>query len=602
MAGITWLHLSDWHQAGKDFDRQIVREALLQDIRNRTAISADLEHVDFIVFSGDLAHGGKAGEYEAAFEYLLDPIRQLAGLEPEQLIVVPGNHDIDRDLLELVPCEIARPFKDRVEVNRWLQQSPRHRSRLLEPFEAFTASVSRHLAPNRSADAHVVRMEAGRSTIAVLALNSAIMCGRNKDQNGVVNDEKQLVVGEPQVQSVLKDAEGAQLVIGVLHHPFEWLAPFDRTRVEETMFRRCHFILCGHQHEPKINFISGSDGSYVIVPAGASYDRRDTAETRYMNSYNFVHLDLDAGEGTGYLRRWSDQRGEWIKHEDAVGDGLFHFALPKEHRRRPAQVTAIKPRTFSGAQMRTFHDQQYVLVPSGPFWMGTRSNKSFPGMPVDQLGREQPARRVTVADFYIGRFPVTNAQYERFVRATGHGIPFRDDPRSRHMGWDPTTGRYPPGRSDHPVVMVSWHDAVAFCRWLGGRLPTEAQWEKAARGGRSLEWPFGDLWNEQFCNSSELKYEDTTTVGTFSPHGDSRFGIADLAGNVMEWCSTLYRSYPYRPEDGRESPDTPAQRVVRGGAWALDRVAARCAFRHGVNPSDHGPTIGFRVVFDDIPV
>jgi formylglycine-generating enzyme required for sulfatase activity len=142
----------------------------------------------------------------------------------------------------------------------------------------------------------------------------------------------------------------------------------------------------------------------------------------------------------------------------------------------------------------------------------------------------------------------TNTQYQAFVRATGHDAP---------PHW--AEGRIPPGRSNHPVVCVTWHDAVEFCDWLRAeteqpfRLPTEAEWEKAARGTGGRIYPWGDdPPDEDRCNFNG-HVEDTTPIGRYSPQGDSPYRCADVAGNVSEWCHSLYRSYPYHAGDGREN-------------------------------------------------
>ena len=111
MTGITWLHLSDWHQRGKDFDRTVVRDALLQDIRDRAQIDPRLTQVEFIVFSGDLAFSGQKTEYEAVREHLLDPVLRATGLSSDRLFIVPGNHDLDRNLFEMLPSALEQPFK-----------------------------------------------------------------------------------------------------------------------------------------------------------------------------------------------------------------------------------------------------------------------------------------------------------------------------------------------------------------------------------------------------------------------------------------------------------------------------------------------------------
>ncbi len=133
MSRLTWLHLSDWHQKSKEFDRQVVIAALIQDIKGRMAISPDLERIDFIIFSGDVAFSGKPEEYEAAKTELFDPLLKACGLKPNRLLIVPGNHHLDMDEFKLLPADLSRPLTSEAEVQSWLTDK-RKRSRLLEPF------------------------------------------------------------------------------------------------------------------------------------------------------------------------------------------------------------------------------------------------------------------------------------------------------------------------------------------------------------------------------------------------------------------------------------------------------------------------------------
>jgi len=135
MGGLTWLHLSDWHQGSKDFDRQVVRDALISDIKNRTDISQNLEKIDFIVFSGDVAFSGKPDEYEFAKEELFEPLLKACNLSSEKLFIVPGNHDLDRDKFELLPASLSRPLESEIEAKKWLFDSEK-RSEALKPFKA----------------------------------------------------------------------------------------------------------------------------------------------------------------------------------------------------------------------------------------------------------------------------------------------------------------------------------------------------------------------------------------------------------------------------------------------------------------------------------
>jgi formylglycine-generating enzyme required for sulfatase activity len=214
----------------------------------------------------------------------------------------------------------------------------------------------------------------------------------------------------------------------------------------------------------------------------------------------------------------------------------------------------------------------------------------------DSLTPESPQHSVSVSDFYISRYPVTNEEYKEFVDAKNYPVHIQDDEFSRNYNWSLQDRTYPPGKQDYPAPMVSWRDAQAYCDWLGVRLPTEAEWEIAARGTDGREWPWGD-WEKGRCNCGDSL--DIVPVGQFAGHGDSPYGVSDMAGNVFEWCSSLFRPYPYRADDGRENLEADGLRVVRGGAAGPGILKSRCAFRQGNKPDDYGFSIGFRVVLTD---
>lgn len=194
---------------------------------------------------------------------------------------------------------------------------------------------------------------------------------------------------------------------------------------------------------------------------------------------------------------------------------------------------------------------------------------------------EAPRHRVPCPAFRIGRTPVTNAEYRLFVEASGHPAPSH---------WP--KGELPAGRELHPVTYVSWSDALAFCRWAGGTLASEVQWERAARGDDDRTWPWGD--EPPTDDRATLGKTDTSPVG-LHPRGASPFGVLDMAGNVWEWTSSALRPYPYDAGDGREDEKSPDPRVVRGGAYSHGPGDVRCSYRHGMLPGVVDHYVGLRL-------
>jgi formylglycine-generating enzyme required for sulfatase activity len=257
----------------------------------------------------------------------------------------------------------------------------------------------------------------------------------------------------------------------------------------------------------------------------------------------------------------------------------------EELQRRPSAVM----------ERRLPFEPEMILIPAGEFLMG-----SDPSVDKDARDNEQPQHTLYLPDYYMARTPVTNTQYAAFVQATGHRQP---------KFWK--GGKPPRGKEDHPAVYVSWYDAMAYCRWLAevtGKpycLPSEAEWEKGARGSDGRIYPWGNQWDAERCNSKEGGKGDTTPVGAY-PEGASPYGLLDMAGNVWEWTRNLWSTsfkYPYDPADGREDLEAPSVilRVLRSGAFDDNKRLVRCAYRRG-NILDNFPwRHGFRVVMSPAP-
>ena len=335
---LTWLHLSDWHQNGKEFDRTVVRDALIKDIENRTSISANLAEIDFIVFSGDVAFGGRPEEFEAAVDQLFNPLLEASGVGRERIFIVPGNHDLDRTAFDLLPAPLLKPLESDEEIQNWIIDI-RKRERLLDPFHAFKEFVTDYTGQIQPDFANIRKWQIKRKSIALLGINSSWMCGRKKDTKGNIDDKGSVIVGEWQIYDPIKQISDAELKIGILHHPFDWLAEFDCNRVEGRLMQECNFILLGHQHKQRVNVMHSTSGDCVIIPAGACYNRRIAENPLYTNSYNFVHLDFNAGKGVVFLRRWSEPGTRWVEDIDSCGGGKFEFQLPELENENSTIVT-----------------------------------------------------------------------------------------------------------------------------------------------------------------------------------------------------------------------------------------------------------------------
>jgi formylglycine-generating enzyme required for sulfatase activity len=257
-----------------------------------------------------------------------------------------------------------------------------------------------------------------------------------------------------------------------------------------------------------------------------------------------------------------------------------------------------------------------VTVPAGAFVMGNSgaNNALFIELGVPafvKLGIAEsdaatflqaatPQQTIEVAGFAISRYPITNQQYAHFVAATGHAPP------EHWRGPQP-----PPELRNHPVVFVSWYDALVYCQWRSQvegrlfRLPTEAEWEKAALGKTGTLFPWGNELHTSYLNNYQTGVGKTSSVGIFAA-GISPYGCFDMAGNVYEWTSSLWGNdawhptfrYPYQPGDGREELNAPATiyRVLRGGAYYLNHVFTSCTYRDRDLPTNRGRSLGFRVV------
>lgn len=339
------------------------------------------------------------------------------------------------------------------------------------------------------------------------------------------------------------------------------------------------------------------------------YDERHRAQQMYgtPRARTIYDDDLDSEPEAGPTTR--SRRGRRRTERDAARDWMrqqeeFRRAEEFMRRQREAAAQAERERREAEEHARRAARDRYpraqrqvdrlsllfkpglwttlVCIPAGEFLMGSDPLRDVLAQP-----SERPQHLVRLSEYFISQYPVTYEQYQIFLQATQ---------AERLL-------EYPRERAMHPVVNVSWDEAVAFCNWLNSpgwkfRLPTEAEWEKAARGSDGRLYPWGDTWDISRANADDLA-DATTPVGLFSPAGDSPFGLADMSGNVWEWCADRYDPDEYAQRQVILNPTGPLLGdgvVIRGGAFDSTQKHARCAHRNWHYPFKRRNNIGFRVV------
>jgi formylglycine-generating enzyme required for sulfatase activity len=271
-------------------------------------------------------------------------------------------------------------------------------------------------------------------------------------------------------------------------------------------------------------------------------------------------------EGLSFLTAWRDDivtstvSGEPDPHSVRI-EVTSHANVDKHVDRLKSLPDKLSPPINSQYLPNIYiHEKtgiEFVHVPAGPFI----------------YGEGETQRMIELPEFWISRAPVTNAQYRRFIDATHH---------LSNSYWRAV--KHPESKSNDPVVYVNWIDAKSFCEWAGVSLPTEEQWEKAARGADGRAYPWGDdPPTVAHCNFAR-NLNDTTPVGTFSPKGDSPYGCIDMAGNVWEWTDP-----PYEQADRFYG-------ILKGGSWVNHPKDCKCMLRNTISLYEGSANIGFRVL------
>jgi formylglycine-generating enzyme required for sulfatase activity len=400
----------------------------------------------------------------------------------------------------------------------------------------------------------------------------------------------------------------------------------------------------GRRLTPRFGLLEGSGRDFVLALGTPRADPPDmkivpkvgnlsisTKENAYVWIDDFPRGLLSRGNelkfdnlraGTYRLRAKSSRDGskEWARVVEVGANETKEVVIDFGPLLAPESRPSEPGRPPLAARIRGEDGAEMALVPAGEFWMGS-SPAEFEravlecrsaGNPDADCRRlfedEMPRHRVFLEAFYLDRTEVTNERFERFVNATSHrtvaerdGWGYADHRRDVSQGaklwgasWRAPKGAGTSAQGDHPVVQVSFEDAEAYCRWAGKRLPTEAEWEKAARGIDSRSYPWGPTWDAARANGN-LNHASPTVVGSYAG-GQSPYGIFDLAGNVHEWVADRYdrEYYTSSPARNPTGPATGPARVIRGGSFSSPPFALRAATRTFDEPEFRSPQLGFR--------
>lgn len=272
--------------------------------------------------------------------------------------------------------------------------------------------------------------------------------------------------------------------------------------------------------------------------------------------------------------------------------------VPRKPTPKPRRVAAISSKVIArpiartsatrvlrlppGIRLRTnpVDGAQMVWIPAGEFVRGSEDKDS-------DAGRDEKTWRAVYLDgYWMYRYPVTVAQYKKFCTATR-----RKMPPAPPWGW----------KSDHPIVQVTWDDSMAYASWAKANLPTEAQWEKAARGRQGQKYPWGHNWDPAFCVNKSNSNGHTASVYRTDRIHQSPYGVRDMAGNVWQWCRDWWEEgyYDYSPPKNPTGPGKGKNRALRGGSWKdngplMDREPFRAADRGFAKPEERSTFRGFR--------
>jgi formylglycine-generating enzyme required for sulfatase activity/Tfp pilus assembly protein PilF len=382
----------------------------------------------------------------------------------------------------------------------------------------------------------------------------------------------------------------------------------DRLREAQSYFdqARDHYAEIGAEAKLKVYVL------LTVLAYGCGQEQHTHSDDDLPPRASFTVSPLSGAPGTvfsadassSFSRSGTELAFRWDWEDDGAWDTAFSTETSATHIydslgyktiRLEVKDETGKSSTTEVELSVTVASKEMILIPAGEFIMGSPE-----GIGNDD---EHPQHTVYLDDFLIGKYEVTNKQFAEFLNAAGKNddgagnalvnmdiaaIRFKNEAYKALKGWE-----------DYPVVGVSWYAAKAYAEWEGGRLPTEAEWEKAAGGKDGYKWPWGNLWEIGKCNSWESGLHGPAPVGSY-PMSVSPYDVHDMAGNVYEWVADWYQAdyYEISPLQNPKGPDSGGFRVMRGGSWVELADGCRSSFRFGQSPGNTDTDSGFRIAKD----
>ncbi len=300
---LCWLHLSDFHLKENDkWSQDVVLKSLLTDISNRYSNGTP---IDFIFITGDLAFSGKDQEYLIVQDFLCR-LSAETGVPSDRLLCVPGNHDINRNIEVDAFTGVRSLLKNSIEVDKFLGDEARRRTlfRRQSAFREFVNALCRENRYSESSYQHIVQYDLHGLSIAILLIDSSWL------SEGGETDSHSILVGERQLINLSSKLSKPALVIGLMHHPMDWLAPFEHTAIKNLIAEHCHLLFRGHVHEDSIETISQAGNQMKVFTAGASYESRLST-----NCYGYGIVDILTGDGECIVHKYRNDTKTWEKQE-----------------------------------------------------------------------------------------------------------------------------------------------------------------------------------------------------------------------------------------------------------------------------------------------